>query len=528
MSLKEIIVLILLIVPFVNAQKKEIVAFYPEWQAKGNNRYYVRNIETTGSADKITVLNYAFIIPQPDSSGRIFPEFLDPYLAYQQIYSPDMSIDEVADDSVSRLRGQLNQLKKLKKRHPELKIVLSIGGWEGSRYFSDAARTSESRELFVTECLRRFIIGDLPKVDGAGGNNSAAGIFDGFDIDWEYPVNGGQDSSHHNPADNDNLSKLLALFRSGLDSISPGLLLTSAIPATEKYLNYYNLYHDQQYLDWYTVMTYDYTGGWNNRTGHMAGLLSSKEDTAFGRERNSFDKTIKLLNYVYGISSSKLVPAVAFYGRGWGGVDSLNLGLRMAGGKITGDSSEGIISFSELKKRTGYTTHLHWDNYSMAPYLYNSKDESFWTFDNEKSIALKAHYVKAYNLRGLMCWEISGDDSFGTLVDVMYKGNMPDVQPIKRPGGSKPQIQITKPVEKDWINEGSNIIIDTKSSDIGGKIIKVEFFGDGASLGYSTREPFNWVWFNVPEGKHSITISATDNNGSVIESDQVSIEVKAR
>ena len=316
----------MLILP-VNAQKKEIVAFYPEWKAKGNDPYYVKNIESTGSADKITVLNYAFIIPHPDSAGRIIPEFSDPYLAYQQIYSQKMSIDGIADDSVSPLRGQLNQLKKLKQRHPELKILLSIGGWEGSRYFSDAAKTAETRTFFVNECIRRFIIGDLPELNGAGGDKTASGIFDGFDIDWEYPVNGGQDSTHHNPADNDNLSKLLALFRSRLDSIRPGLLLTAAIPATEKSLNYFNLYNDQQYLDWYNVMTYDYTGEWNDHTGHMAGLLSSPEDTAFGRERNSFDKTLRLLNDVYRISSSKLVPAVAFYARGWGGVDSLNLGL---------------------------------------------------------------------------------------------------------------------------------------------------------------------------------------------------------
>ncbi len=517
----------MLILP-VNAQKKEIVAFYPEWQAKGNDPYCVKNIETTGSADKITVLNYAFIIPHPDSAGRIIPEFSDPYLAYQQIYSQKMSIDGIADDSVSPLRGQLNQLRKLKRRHPELKILLSIGGWEGSRYFSDAAKTAETRTFFVNECIRRFIIGDLPELNGAGGDKTASGIFDGFDIDWEYPVNGGKDSTHHNPADNDNLSMLLALFRYRLDSIRPGFLLTAAIPATEKSLNYFNLYNDQQYLDWYNVMTYDYTGEWNDHTGHMAGLLSSPKDTAFGRERNSFDKTLRLLNDVYRISSSKLVPAVAFYARGWGGVDSLNLGQGMSAGKISNDSSEGIISFSDLKKLPDYDTYLNWDTYSMAPYLYSPDEKIFRTFDNEKSIALKSYYVKAYNLRGLMCWEITGDDSAGTLVDIIYRGNMPNILPINGTRSSNPHIEILHPSENDWINEGSNIIIDTKSSDPDGKVIKVEFFGDGISLGYSTREPFNWVWFNVPIGQHTITVSATDVNGSVKISDPVHIDVKER
>jgi chitinase len=199
----KIILGFMLLVPIVHAQKKEIVAYFPEWRVKGEKPYYVKNIETSGSADKITVLNYAFIIPQPDSSGRIFPGFLDPYHAYKQIYTTSMSIDGIADDSTRKLRGQFNQLRKLKERHPDLKIVLSIGGWEGCTYFSDAALTSESRESFVNECIKRYIKGDLPEEDGAGGEKVAAGIFDGFDIDWEYPVNGGIEGMHHNASDND-------------------------------------------------------------------------------------------------------------------------------------------------------------------------------------------------------------------------------------------------------------------------------------------------------------------------------------
>ncbi len=528
MSLKIIILAGLLFIPFVNAQKKEIVAFFPEWRVKGDDPYYVKDIEAKGSADKITVLNYAFIIPQPDSSGRIIPGFLDPYHAYQQIYSSEMSIDGIADDSASILRGQFNQLKKLKKRHPELKILLSIGGWEGSKYFSDAALTSESREYFVDQCIKKFITGDLPEANGAGGEKAAAGIFDGFDIDWEYPVAGGQDKTRHNPADSDNLSRLFALFRSKLDAIKPGYLLTAAIPATEKSLNYYNLYNDQRYLDWYNVMTYDYTGDWDPYTGHMTGLLSSPADTAYGKERNSFDKTIRLLNCVYRISSSKLVPAAAFYGRGWGGVDSLNSAPGSKGNKTADDSSGGFKSFSDLKKLIGNNYHLYWDSFSMGPYLYSSADKVFITFDNEKSIALKMHYIEAYNLRGLMCWEISGDDSRGTLVDVIYTGNMPDAVPLNNSKNSTPAIRISKPSENDWIDEGSNIIIDTKYSDQGGKIIKVEFFGDGNSLGYTTQEPFNWVWFNVPRGRHIITVSATNDNGALSKSDPVKIDVKKR
>ncbi len=528
MSLKEIIIFVLLFVPLIAAQKKEIVAFFPEWRVKGNNPYFVKDIEARGSADKITVLNYAFIIPRADSAGRILPGFLDPYYAYRQIYSSEMSIDGIADDSANTLRGQFNQLKKLKQRHPDLKIVLSIGGWEGSTYFSDAVRTPESREYFIDQCIKRFISGDLPEVNGAGGENSAAGIFDGFDIDWEYPVKGGLKETRHNPDDSDNLSKFLELFRTKLDSLNPAFLLTAAIPATEKSLSYFNLYDDQKFLDWYNVMTFDYTGAWDPYTGHMTGLLSSPADTAYDRERNSFDKTIRLLNCVYRVSASKLVPAAAFYGRAWGKVDSQSFGPGSTGSEITADTTEGVKTFSDLKKLIGDSYQLYWDSAAMAPYLFNSAGKIFITFDDEKSIALKLHYVRAYNLRGLMFWEISGDDSSGTLVEVIYNGNMPDAVPLNKAGNSSPAIEIIKPSENDWINEGSNIIINTKYSDPRGKIIKAEFFGDGNSLGYSTQEPFSWVWFNVPQGRHTITVSVEDVNGSVSKSTPVSFAVRKR
>jgi hypothetical protein len=165
----------------------------------------------------------------------------------------------------------------------------------------------------------------------------------------------------------------------------------------------------------------------------------------------------------------------------------------------------------------------------MAPYLYNSEKKIFWTFDNPKSVALKAHYIKAYDLRGMMFWEISGDDSAGTLADVIYSGNMRDVKiPRQSEKRSSPEIEITKPSASDWINEGTNIIINTESSDNDGSILKVEFFGDGTSLGYCTQPPFDWVWFNIPEGKHTIKATAYDSNGMKKESKPVSIQVKKK
>ncbi len=191
----------------VAAQQKEIIAYFPQWGVE-HQPYYIKHIEAAGSANKITILNYAFIVPSPDSTGKIIAGFMNDYYDYQQIYSTDMSIDGIADDPQQKLRGHFNQLKKLKSRHPNLRITLSLGGWLGSIYFSDAALTESSREIFVNSCIDQFIKGNLPVKNGAGGKGVASGIFDGFDIDWEYPISGGAQGMKHNKNDNNNLTLL--------------------------------------------------------------------------------------------------------------------------------------------------------------------------------------------------------------------------------------------------------------------------------------------------------------------------------
>src|ERR1035437_11175510 len=278
----------------MTAQKKEIVAYYPEW-GSAYQHYYVKNVETSGSAKKITVLNYAFIEPGPDSSGNIIAKFMNPYLDYQQVYSADSSVDGTADDSTQLLRGQFNQLKKLKAMHPGLKIVISIGGWTGSTWFSDAALTPQSREKFVNDCIDKFIYGNLSRINNVGGNGVAAGIFDGFDIDWEFTVTGEVEGIHHNKNAREKLSELITLFRKKLDGLKPGFLLTAAIPARGSDLWKFDLAKDQVNINWYNLMTYDFHGSWDNKADHHTNLFSPPADTIFKGIKESFAGSVHFL-----------------------------------------------------------------------------------------------------------------------------------------------------------------------------------------------------------------------------------------
>lgn len=501
-------------------QKKEIIAYFPQWGIE-HQPYYVKFIETTGSADKITKLNYAFAVPGHDSTGRIVAKFMNAYYDYQQVYSTEMSIDGQADDSAQALRGHFNQLKKLKARHHNLKVLVSIGGWLGSTYFSHAALTEESREVFAESCINTFIRGNLPVERGAGGEGVAAGIFDGIDIDWEYPMEGGAEGIHHNENDKDNLTKLYALFRKKLDAISPDLLLTAAVPAKDDPAQLFNIKEDAKYLDWYLLMTYDFCGGWDRRTGHLANLLTNPNTPLSA----SMDATVRKYRDDYGIPADKIIPGAAFYGRSWKNVESDNNGFNQPGSIGPGIYEAGVNYYVDIMplKNKGY--RVFWDTLSMAETMYDPEEKIFWSYDETQSIALKTRYVDAYDLRGIMFWEISGDDSMGTLVNTIYTRQMPDVQyDTTELENAEPAVSI-KDTANAIITKGSNLILDVKTDDPDGKVVKVEFFVDDKSIGYDTKFPFNWVWFNTTSGEHTIKVNATDNNGASTISKPVLVTV---
>ncbi len=498
----------------VSTRTKQIVAYYPEWGVEHMPPYYVKQIEKSGAADKLTVLIYAFCEPAPDSTGVVEPGFKNAYEAYQQIYSAEMSIDGVADDSTQPLRGQFNQLKKLKLRHPGLKILISIGGWEGSAYFSDALLTPQSREGFADAIIDRYILGNIPLVKGTGGKGAGANIFDGVDIDWEYPLNGGLEGNHHDSNDNENLSAFYALMRKKLDSVNPELLLTAAVPASEEYADNYDIRQDQKYLNWYNLMTYDFVGEWSPVTNHHTNLFISGEDTS--NVRQSFDSSVRFFVDSLGVNNRKIVPGVAFYGHGWKGVDSSNNGLyQLADGAAPSEEKSDTRNYSYWSFLRSKGFDYHWDTLAMAPFLYGKEDKMFWSFDDAKSIALKSRYVDAYHLGGIMCWEISGDDSCGTLINAMYSGEMPDVHiNHAHPSRIHPPIALYVRDESHELTEGSDVIISAEVNDQIGPVVKVEFFVDDKSIGYDTESPFDWVWFNAHHGRHTIKAIAIDRCGN--------------
>ncbi|SOD82305.1 chitinase [Spirosoma fluviale] len=313
-------------------------------------------------AQKLTHINYAFGVP--DEKGVIAPL--------------------TAKDGEN-----LAKLTSLRASNKDLKILLSIGGWGGCKYFSDAALTETSRQKFTNSAVA------VLKKHG----------LDGIDIDWEYPDQIGAGNIYR-PADKKNFTLFLKSLRDGLDKQgnldkrtgSNHYLLTAATGGDTAFVNHTELGEAQKYLDYVNIMTYDLYHGNDKVTGHHSPLFqSAKGDHARNSSADAVDGHIRA-----GVPASKIVLGLPFYGRGWSETLDQDKGLfQPATGK------HYFISYDELMakyiNKEGYTRY--WDEDAKAPYLWNPTSRTFISYADPESFIYKVEYVKSKKLAGVMFWE---------------------------------------------------------------------------------------------------------------------------
>ena len=306
--------------------------------------------------------------------------------------------------------GNFAALRRLKQRHPHVRTLISIGGWDWSGRFSDVAATPESRRRFIESSLDLFL-------------RDHRGVFDGIDLDWEYPVGGGLPTNRTRPEDRRNYTLLVTEFRSALDEAGrrdgTRYLLTIAAPAGSAAGNY-ELRALARLLDFMNVMTYDYhTAG---KTAHFNAPLAAADGDP--TPTSTIQATIETYLSA-GVPREKLVLGVPFFGYGYAGVPPARNGLFQPAARNGFEQPSvpgqwiGAIRYEQIPAALRSGFRRYWEPTAGVPWLYNGATRTWITYDDEQSIGLKADVVRNRRLGGVMIWELSGDN--GTLLRVLQQ-----------------------------------------------------------------------------------------------------------
>ena len=379
---------------------KVVGGYFEEWSIYFAN-FNVANLENNGVADKLTHLNYAF--GGVSSTGCFIA---DSWADYQTPYLPT-----ITGPYTGPLYGNFAALQQLKQLHPNLKVLISLAGADA---FSTAASTAAGRQAFVASCIDLFISGNVaPGI-------SAAGVFDGIDIDWEFPA----------ASDKQNATLLLQEFRKQLIALGETnhrrYLLTMFGAAGQQNFSNIELAKVGRVLDFYNLQGYDFHGTWETSTNHASPLFDDRQDPV---QSENFNIDFTINSYLQaGVPARKLVLGIPLYGRGWTGVPNKKHGLyQTSTAPAPFDPADflqtpGVETYLTLSTATSSGYKSYFDRRRIAVSLYNPATETFWSYDDPTTVQLKTIYIDRAGLGGAFVWAVKDDDLNATLIKTMAAG----------------------------------------------------------------------------------------------------------
>ncbi|NTX83665.1 glycoside hydrolase family 18 protein [Citrobacter youngae] len=315
-----------------------------------------------------------------------------------------------------KVQDDLLKIPQLRKQNPNLKVLLSVGGW-GARGFSGAAATKESRAVFIQSAQEIIAKYGL----------------DGIDLDWEYPVNGAWGLVESQPADRANFTALLTELRAALGHKK---LLTIAVGANaESPKSWVDVKAIAPSLDYINLMTYDMAYGTQYFNSNL--YDSTQWPTVAAADRYSANFVVD--NYLAaGLKASQMNLGIGFYGRvpkravepgiDWSKPDAQknpvtqpyfepaqielfkSLGVDLSKDTYVKYNDIAAKLINDPQKRFSQ----HWDDEAKVPWLSvqsaDGKALFALSYENPRSVAIKADYIKSKGLGGAMFWEYGADD----------------------------------------------------------------------------------------------------------------------
>lgn len=374
--------------------KKNIVGYYPTWKA---HKYTATDV----AWDKITELDYSFFAPGPNgklhvTGAAVGEEGQQKFIDNELLFGPISSKGQKKCVSNIDLKDKITKQCTFHKKDAQkasliqiahsnnVKVFASIGGWTMTKYFYSIAKDPVKLNTFNQEVVRLF--------DEYG--------FDGIDLDWEYPGTNGHLPDLASKEDKANFVKLTNSLRKTLDNYKSktgkDVGMTAAVPCSAWRLGEgYNVPQLIKNLDYFNLMAYDLHGPWEEKFGHNSPLYGVND-----KDQMSASGCVELwLNA--GVPKSQMNMGLAFYGRSWSGP-------KKADSKTWSDG--GGPSYHEVVKKK-QMLNIMWDDRAKVPYATYTVDgkKAQVGYENPRSIAIKARFVKDKDLAGVLIWEITQD-----------------------------------------------------------------------------------------------------------------------
>ena len=431
---------------------KFVGGWFEEWGTYYANSN-VADVQNSGAANAITHFIYAFAKPVANGS-TVSCALADTYADYQKVV-PQVT---GATAAVAPLQGNFGAMVQLKQLHPNMKVLISIGGWNPPTYnqlFDLASSTTAQRQAFVSSCINMFIQGNI-----ASGVSTGT-LFDGFDIDWEFP----------NANDTANFTALMTEFRNELTTLTgttgrtyqlvadlaagpstPGAAADSGDDGGYDTINISGL---NAVLDYMNVDGYNYAGDWAAATNDASPLYDDPASPLYGKGE-TIDSTVQYY-LAHGASPAKYTMGFPLYGAGWaGGLTSTNSGmyqtatgvtdptgaltpngtspvpnLNGVGNCSTGDNqsspaagcdyllTDGLATYQTLENLLNHGFTASYDSTRCVARMYNPTTFTAFSYDNPQSVQCKVNYINAYGLGGGYVWALKDDDTSATLTKAL-------------------------------------------------------------------------------------------------------------
>ena len=393
-------------IPKEKQLERKVVGYFPEWAYKSEAQGYfdVGDLQW----DYLTHIQYSFAMVDPATNKIAFG---DKHAAIEEDFK-DMNITHKGKplelDKNLPYKGHFNLLQTMKKQYPDVDLLISVGGWAGSRGFYTMLDTDEGIETFANSCV------DFIRQYG----------FDGVDIDFEYPSSTSQSG---NPDDfdvseprrktiNERYNLMMKTLREKLDKASAEdnkpYLLTAAVTASSWVLGGVSSNEYAKYLDFLSVMSYDFHGGWNEFVENLANIYPDPAD----KETASMLMPVLCMDWAYRyyrgvLPPEKIIMGIPYYTRGWENVQGGTNGLHgtsktPASGKynIWGDDLDGDGNLEPAGANPLWhvlnlleedpNLKVHWDDVGKVPYVWQDNEKVFLSFENEQSIDERINYIK--------------------------------------------------------------------------------------------------------------------------------------